>query len=45
MLKNKRKGSKRELKRGTCEINYREVVFEVAFNNFWPKLIPLNFMH
>jgi len=27
VLKNKRKGSQRELKRGACEINCREVVF------------------
>jgi len=45
ILENKRKGSQRELKRDTCEINCREVVFEVAFNNFWPKLSPFNFMH
>jgi len=27
ILKNKRKGSKREMKRDACEINFREVVF------------------
>ena len=27
ILKNKTKGSQRELKRGACEINCREVVF------------------
>jgi len=27
ILKNKRKGSQRELKRGVCEIHCREVVF------------------
>jgi len=31
----KKKVSQRELKRGPCGINCREVVFEVAFNNFW----------
>ena len=40
ILKNKRKGSQRELKRGACEISCREVVFwssiqqSIQFNAF-----------
>jgi len=42
-IKNKNKRLSRELKRGACEINCREVVF--WSNNFWSKLISFNFMH
>jgi len=43
ILKNKRKGSKRELKRDACEINCRKVVFWSNIQQFLTKAHSIQF--
>jgi len=43
ILKNKRKGFKRELKRDACEINCREVVFWSSIQQFFTKAHSIQF--
>jgi len=45
ILKNKRKGSQRELKRGICGIKCREVMFWCSIQQLLAKALPFNFMH
>jgi hypothetical protein len=43
ILKNKRKGSQRELKRDACEINCREVVFWSSIQQLLAKAHSIQF--
>jgi len=43
ILKNKRKGCQRELKRDTCEINCREVVFWSSIQQLLAKAHSIQF--
>jgi len=43
ILKNKRKGSQRELKRDVCEINCREVVFWSSIQQLLAKAHSIQF--
>ena len=43
ILKNKRKGSQRELKRGACEISCREVVFWSSIQQLLAKVHSIQF--